>query len=99
MNWKLLCTTYAAVFLAELGDKTQLATLSFAAANRSFTSVFLGSALALMSASFLATLAGSVISRLVPLRWVSLGAGTVFVLIGIMLILKSLLNRALPLDL
>jgi putative Ca2+/H+ antiporter (TMEM165/GDT1 family) len=90
MNWKLLLVTFGTVFLAELGDKTQLATLAFAAANRSFWSVFLGSALALVTASLAATLLGSFLARCLPARWVSLGAGVLFIIIGAILVARNL---------
>ncbi|MFO7637988.1 MAG: TMEM165/GDT1 family protein [bacterium] len=89
MNWKLLLATFGTVFLAELGDKTQLATMAFAAANRSFWSVFVGSALALVLASVLATLLGCTLGRWLPARWVSLGAGILFVVIGILLVVRN----------
>ena len=89
MNWQLLLMTFGTVFLAELGDKTQLATLAFAAANRSFWSVFLGSALALIATSLIATLVGCALARVLPTRWVSLGAGVLFVVIGILLVVRN----------
>ena len=90
MNWKLLLVTFGTVFLAELGDKTQLATLAFAAANRSFWSVFIGSALALITTSLLATLLGTLFARYFPGRWVSLGAGVLFIIIGALLVVRNL---------
>lgn len=82
MDWKLLFSTFAAVFLAELGDKTQLATLSFSAAATSKWTVFLGSALALCAASALAVVAGGLVSRLVSPLWLRRAAGLVFVVLG-----------------
>jgi len=65
MDLRLLFTTFVTVFLAELGDKTQLATLAFAVEGNSRLAVFLGSALALVSTSAIAVLAGETVSRLV----------------------------------
>ncbi len=91
MNWQLLLTTFGSVFLAELGDKTQLATLSFACANRgAFWSVFVGSALALIASSLVATCLGSVVSRHLPVRWVHLGAGLLFIVLGALLVLRTI---------
>ena len=89
MDLKLMLVTFGAIFLAELGDKTQLATLSFAAANRSFWSVFLGSALALIATSLIATLVGSALARFAPERWVKLGAGVLFIGIGLVLVVRN----------
>lgn len=90
MDWKLMLVTFGTIFLAELGDKTQLATLAFSAANRSFWSVFIGSALALVLTSALATLLGSVLARCLPARWVGLGAGVLFIVIGAFLVARNL---------
>ncbi|OEU53648.1 MAG: hypothetical protein BA872_03975 [Desulfobacterales bacterium C00003060] len=59
MDLKVLLTTFGMIFLAELGDKTQLATFCFAAESKSRLAVFLGSAGALCSAR----LVHAVISR------------------------------------
>jgi len=90
VDWALLLRTFGAVFLAELGDKTQVATFCFAASGRSFWSVFLGSSLALTATSLLACLLGSTLSRLLPLRWVHLVAGVLFVVLGVVFILRNL---------
>ena len=90
MDWKLLLTTFGSVFLAELGDKTQLATLCFATGKNTFLSVFLGSSLALVTSSFLACIVGSALTRVLPIRWVHLGAGVLFLVIGALLVVKNL---------
>jgi putative Ca2+/H+ antiporter (TMEM165/GDT1 family) len=82
MDWKLLATTFGAIFLAELGDKTQLATLTFAAAGRSRWAVFIGSACALVATSAIAVLAGEVLARFIPPAILKRGAGAMFVAIG-----------------
>jgi putative Ca2+/H+ antiporter (TMEM165/GDT1 family) len=89
MDWKLLLTTFGSVFLAELGDKTQLATLSFACGKNTFVPVFVGSALALVSSSLLATLLGNSLARVLPIRWVHLGAGFVFIVLGALLVIRT----------
>ena len=77
MDWKLLLTTFGAVFVAELGDKTQLATLSLASGKVSRLAVFLGSAGALVCTSLLAVLAGAAISRYVPPIYLRRAAGEI----------------------
>lgn len=82
MDWKLLATTFAAVFIAELGDKTQLATLSFATAGHSRWPVFFGSALALICTSAIAVFAGEAITKVISARTLQKIAGILFLVIG-----------------
>ncbi|MBN2061212.1 MAG: TMEM165/GDT1 family protein [Deltaproteobacteria bacterium] len=86
MDIKVLITTFSMIFLAELGDKTQLATLCFAADCDSKLSVFLGSAGALILASLIAVLLGSVISRYIPANFIKIGAGITFMILGLLMI-------------
>jgi Ca2+/H+ antiporter, TMEM165/GDT1 family len=87
MDWRLFATTYAAVLLAELGDKTQLVTLSLAAGASSKWLVFAGSALALVTTSALAVLGGDIVSRLVSPIWIRRAAGAMFLLLGVIFLL------------
>lgn len=82
MDWKLLATTFGTIFLAELGDKTQLATLTFSASASSRWSVFLGAALALVTTSAVAVLAGEAVSRVIDPRWLERIAAVAFIVIG-----------------
>lgn len=86
MDIKVFLTTFGMIFLAELGDKTQLATLFFAVESRSRLAVFLGSAGALVFTSLLAVVLGAGLGRLVPANYVKTGAGALFVLLGIWMI-------------
>jgi putative Ca2+/H+ antiporter (TMEM165/GDT1 family) len=88
MDLKLLLTTFGMIFLAELGDKTQLAAFSFAAESKSPLTVFLGSAGALVLTSLLAVLLGSAVGRLVPENYIRIGAGVLFILLGTWMILS-----------
>lgn len=82
MDFKLLATTFGVVFLAELGDKTQLATLTLATGPRSRWAVFLGASLALIATSAIAVVAGDAISRVVSPLWLRRAAGVLFLVLG-----------------
>ena len=84
MDLKLLLTVFATVFVAELGDKTQLATLLFAADREvSKMTVFLGASLALILTSALGVLAGGLVSDIIQPRYLAYIAGAGFILIGV----------------
>jgi putative Ca2+/H+ antiporter (TMEM165/GDT1 family) len=87
MDWKLFTSTFAAIFVAELGDKTQLATLSLASGGSSRWAVFAGSALALVTTSALAVLAGEAVSTVVSPIWLRRSAGVVFLVLGAIFLL------------
>ena len=86
MDWKLLTSTFALIFLAELGDKTQLATLSLAASGRSRFVVFLGAASALVATSALAVILGEGLARVVPAVWIRRLAGLAFLVLGVLFV-------------
>ena len=89
MDWKLFASTFAAIFLAEMGDKTQIATLSLAGSGSSRWVVFAASALALVSTSAVAVLLGELVSRHVPAIWVKRAAGLVFVVLGLIYLIGA----------
>ncbi len=82
MDYKLLATTFLMVFLAELGDKTQLATFCLSAENGSKLSVFFGSAGALVLSSLIAVLCGAGLSKLIPVNYIKIAAGIFFIAVG-----------------
>ena len=84
MDLKLFTTVFATIFLAEIGDKTQLATLPFAADVRhDALSVFLGAALALAATSALGVFAGAALAHWLNPRYLSWASGAAFILIGV----------------
>jgi putative Ca2+/H+ antiporter (TMEM165/GDT1 family) len=89
MDFKVLITTFSMIFLAELGDKTQLATFCFAADCDSKLSVFLGSAGALIMTSLMAVILGSIVSKYIPAHFIKIGAGAIFVVLGLLMIIFS----------
>lgn len=88
--WKLMLTTFGTVFLAELGDKTQLATLGLSVDARSKLAVFIGSASALVTTSLIAVLAGAFVARHVSPVLLQRGAGVLFLVLGVWTLYKTL---------
>jgi len=83
MDFRVFATTFVTLFLAEMGDKTQLAAVSLAASTKRPLSVFLGGAAALAAVTGLGVLFGESLLRLVPEAYVRRGAALLFVAIGL----------------
>ena len=90
MDWKIFATVFATVFLAELGDKTQLATMLFAS-DRTVGkgTVFAASSLALVCAAAVGVLAGALLGEFINPRLLHYIAGTGFVLVGIVTLINA----------
>ena len=86
----LLISIFITVFIAELGDKPQLATLTLSGTSSKPVAVLLGSSLALVLASLLGALAGGSISTLIPEIYLKSIASATFLIIGIRLIFIAL---------
>ena len=92
MNWPLFFSTFGIVFLAELGDKTQLAVMAQSATHKAPVTVFLAGAAALVAASAVGALAGGLLSRwLSPVLLQRLG-GALFLAFGILMLVQSFRN-------
>jgi len=90
MDLNILSTIFASVFIAELGDKTQLATMLFASdKDTSKLTVFIGASLALVVTSAIGVMAGSVISQYVGEKTLHHLAGIGFIAIGIWTLVKA----------
>jgi len=90
MDLKIFITVFITIFIAEIGDKTQLATLLFAADKQaSKLTVFAGASLALVVAAGIGVLAGGVISNYVSERFLNYLAGAGFIAIGLWTIFRA----------
>ena len=87
MDLRVLLTTFGVIFLAEMGDKTQLAAMTIAADSKKPWAVFIGASLALVAVSALGVLVGSLIGDYVPIVWVKRVAATAFIVIGVLMLL------------
>jgi len=92
----LLFTTFITVFLAEIGDKTQLTTITLSSTTNKPLAVFIGSSTALILATLLGALAGSSIANLIPAFILKLLSGVVFLFIGTNLLLQ--IKKEAPID-
>jgi putative Ca2+/H+ antiporter (TMEM165/GDT1 family) len=79
----LWLVTFLTVFVAEMGDKTQLATLLLSAQSQSPWAIFFGSASALVTATLLSVLLGGWLGQVIPAAWVEWAAGVGFLMIGV----------------
>lgn len=90
MDLKIFITVFITIFIAEIGDKTQLATLLFAADKQvSKLTVFAGASLALIVAAGIGVLAGGLISNYVSEKFLNYLAGAGFIAIGIWTIIRA----------
>ena len=85
MDIKLLLTTFGLLFLAEMGDKTQLAVLTLVAKHRQPLPVFLGAALALVLVTAIGAVVGQGVSQVVPQDVLKRGAAVMFVVLGVLI--------------
>lgn len=93
MEWKILATVFASVFVAEMADKTQLVTLLFATDREvSKWLVFIGSASALVLTSAIGVLAGNLVSQFISVKLMSILAGAGFMLIGAWTLYHGIFN-------
>lgn len=89
MDYKIFATIFMSVFLAELGDKTQLATMLFAADQEySPWVVFMAASLALVVASAIGVLAGGFLSQYINEKYLHIAAGAGFICIGVWTLYK-----------
>jgi len=89
VNFQILGSTFLMIFLAELGDKTQISTFAFASEAKSPLSVFLGASLALVCTSFLGVVLGGVLGRFVPERIMKFAAALVFLGFGVWTLVEA----------
>ena len=90
MEWKIFSTAFITLFLAELGDKTQLAVITMSANSESKLSVFLGASLALIAVTALGVLAGGILTQFIPVEWLQRIVAVAFIAIGVLMLLGKL---------
>ena len=89
LKWSAFWTAFGTLFLAEMGDKTQLAAMTMSAQTKKPWAVFIGSAIALTAVSAIGVMVGSVVGNYVPLEWIKRAAAVAFIIIGILILLDK----------
>jgi len=87
VDWRILASTFGLIFLAELGDKTQLAAIALSAESKAPLAVFVGAVLALALVTLIGVAIGGTLTRVIPARYIRMAAGGLFVIIGILMLI------------
>jgi Ca2+/H+ antiporter, TMEM165/GDT1 family len=87
MDLRVLLTTFGIIFLAEMGDKTQLAAMTMSAQTKKPWAVFIGASIALAAVSAIGVLVGGFVGDYVPLVWVKRVAAIAFIVIGVLMLM------------
>lgn len=90
LNLRLIISTFTMIFVAELGDKTQLSIFTLATGRKAFASVVLGAAAALVLTTLLAAALGSLIGRFVPEKVLKFVSAGVFLTFGVLTLIEAL---------
>jgi putative Ca2+/H+ antiporter (TMEM165/GDT1 family) len=93
MDWQLLGLSFITVFLAEIGDKSQLAAIALGGSCKSPRAVFFGSVVALILASFIGVIAGEGVAQLFPAHILKAIAAVGFALMALRLLWPSTANN------
>jgi putative Ca2+/H+ antiporter (TMEM165/GDT1 family) len=86
VDWHVILTTFGVIFLAELGDKTQLAAMTLAAQTRRPWAVLIGASIALACVSAIGVAVGGILGEYLPLAWIK-RAAVAFIIIGVLILI------------
>lgn len=84
---RVIISTFCIVFMAELGDKTQLQTMLLATQTKSTWPVFIGASLALVLSSIIGVFAGGFLMKYIPPHFLQTAAGVSFIVVGFLTLL------------
>ena len=93
INWQVFLLAFSTLFIAEMGDKTQLAVFTLVTESKAPLTVFLGASLALMVVTLIGALLGGVVTRFIPTFYLKIGASLLFIGIGVYTLWETLLSR------
>ena len=89
MDWRVFITTFGVIFLAEMGDKTQLAAMTMSAESKRPFAVFLGAAFALVCVSAIGVAVGGLLGHYVPIVWVKRVSAVAFIVVGVLILMDK----------
>jgi putative Ca2+/H+ antiporter (TMEM165/GDT1 family) len=84
MDLRLIASVFSLIFVAELGDKTQLATMALVASGKPRLAVFIGASLALLATTALGVVFGEAVTRVISPLWLKRIAGAGFIILGVL---------------
>ena len=90
MDWRVIVTTFGVIFLAEMGDKTQLAAMTMAAETKKPWAVLIGASVALACVSAIGVVVGGSLGHYLPIVWVKRVAAVAFIAVGVLILLEKL---------
>ena len=86
MDWKIIMSTFITIFLAELGDKTQLASILMTSKTNKPVPVFFGTMIAFAVVTVIGVAVGAIITKFLPINFIKIGAAIAFIIIGILIL-------------
>lgn len=86
MDWRVIVTTFGVIFLAEMGDKTQIAAMTMAADTKRPWAVLIGASVALACVSAIGVVVGGTLGHYVPMIWIKRAAAIAFIAIGVLIL-------------
>ncbi len=90
MDWKILIATFTSIFLAELGDKTQLVAIMMTSKTNKPLSVFIGSMIAFAIVTILGVTLGVLLTKFVPMNIIKVFSAIAFISVGILILTGKL---------
>ena len=90
MDWRVFLTTFGVIFLAEMGDKTQLAAMTMAAQTKKPWAVLIAASLALACVSAIGVVVGGTLGHYLPIIWIKRAAALAFIAVGVLILLGKL---------
>lgn len=90
MDWRVIFTTFGVIFLAEMGDKTQLAAMTMAAETKNPWAVLIGASVALACVSAIGVIVGGTLGHYLPLVWIKRAAAVAFIVIGVLILIGKM---------